>query len=136
MKYNLQNKESAQSAVVYLNNLIERGVKIEIKQLRNKRTITQNRYLHIILSWWGLEFGYTLEEAKQEFKRINKSFYYYTKNNNTYTKSTSNVSTKELSTHIETFRNWSAKNGFYIPSPYEKQHLMQMQNEIQNFQYL
>ena len=84
MRYNLSIKQSADAATKQLKHLIEKGANIELTEKRGKRTLSQNKYLHLILSWWGLGYGYTLEESKQYFKDLNKSYYYYQKKGKTF----------------------------------------------------
>jgi len=131
MRYNLSIKQNADAAKRQLNHLITKGAKIELTEKRGKRTLQQNKYLHLILTYWGLEYGYTLEESKQYFKDLNKSYYYYEKKGRTFIKSTSGVNTKELTIHIERFRDWSAENGLYIPAPNEQQQIESIQNQLE-----
>lgn len=139
MRYNLSIQQNALAAKEQLQHLIKKGAKIELTEKRARRTIPQNAYLHLILSWWGLSHGYTLEESKQYFKALNKSYYYYEKKGKTFVKSTSGVDTKEMTIHIDKFRDWSAQNGLYIPAPNEQQQIESIENQLNaygNKQYL
>lgn len=131
MRYNLKIQQNADAATKQLKHLIEKGANIELTEKRGRRTLSQNKYLHLILSWWGLAYGYTLEESKQYFKDLNKSYYYYQKKGRTFIRSTSGVNTKELTIHIERFRDWSAENGLYIPAPNEQQQIESIQNQLE-----
>ncbi len=54
----------------YLDRLKGEKCRVELRKIREKRTLSQNNYLHLILGWFGLEIGYTLQEVKQDiFKR-------------------------------------------------------------------
>ena len=139
MKYNLQIQQNVLAAEQQLKHLIKKGAKIELTEKRSRRTLSQNAYLHLILSWWGLEYGYTLEESKQYFKELNKDYYYYEKKGKTFVRSTSGIDTKEMTVHIEKFRNWSVQNGLYLPAPNEQQQIKSIQNQLEvygNKQYL
>lgn len=131
MRYNLKIQQNADAAKRQLKYLIEKGANIELTEKRGKRTLLQNKYLHLILTWWGLEYGYTLEESKQYFKEENKDYYYYEKKGKTFVKSTSEVNTKEMTIHIEKFRDWSAQNGLYLPAPNEQQQIESIQNQLE-----
>lgn len=130
MRYNLSIQQNALAAKEQLKHLIKKGAKIELTEKRSRRTIPQNAYLHLILSWWGLEYGYTLEESKQYFKELNKDYYYYEKKGKTFVRSTSGIDTKEMTVHIEKFRDWSAQNGLYLPAPNEQQQIDSMINQL------
>ena len=131
MRYNLSIQQNALAAKEKLQHLIKKGAKIELTEKRGRRTLSQNAYLHLILSWWGLSHGYTLEESKQYFKDLNRNYYYYEKKGKTFIKSTSGVNTKELTIHIEQFRDWSAENGLYIPAPNEQHQIESIQNQLE-----
>ena len=139
MRYNLSIQQNALAAEQQLKHLIKKGAKIELTEKRSRRTLSQNAYLHLILSWWGLEYGYTLEESKQYFKELNEDYYYYKKKGKTFVRSTSGVDTKEMTVHIEKFRDWSVQNGLYLPAPNEQQQIKSIQNQLKvygNKQYL
>ena len=133
MRYNLSIQQNALAAEQQLKHLIKKGANIELTEKRSRRTLSQNAYLHLILSWWGLEYGYTLEESKQYFKELNKDYYYYEKKGKTFVKSTSGVDTKEMTIHIDKFRDWSVQNGLYLPAPNEQQQIKSIQNQLQAY---
>lgn len=54
-----------QKAVDRFNVLIKKQCIFELTEKKPKRTYKQNRYLHLILSWFGVELGYTLVESKE-----------------------------------------------------------------------
>ena len=133
MKYNLQIQQNVLAAEQQLKHLIKKGAKIELTEKRSRRTLSQNAYLHLILSWWGLEYGYTLEESKQCFKDLNRNYYYYEKKGKTFVRSTSGVDTKDMTIHIDKFRDWSVQNGLYLPSPNEQQQIESILNQLQAY---
>ena len=105
------DKEQAKARFEYL---IEKGVLIDISEKRKKRTIQQNKYLHVLFALFGIEFGYNIEESKTLIKRELK--YFYKKNEQIFLKKTSKMNTEELTIFIEKFRNYSSQNGLYLPS--------------------
>jgi len=83
-----------------------------------KRSISQNSYVHVLFTLYGIEFGLTIKEAKTLVKR-SCEFMKYTKDGNTYLKSTASLSVDEMVEFVDWFRNWSAKEGCYLPSSEE-----------------
>ena len=115
MKYNLSNIIEKEQAELKFNNAIVKGSIIELTNPRKKRSITQNAYLHVCISLFGIHFGYSLEEAKTLLKR-ECSFMIYDKNNVKFLKKTSLLNSKELTDFIDWLRNYSGKQGLYIPT--------------------
>ena len=111
------------------------GYLVELKQIKPPRTPNQNRYLHLILGWFAIEYGETLEHVKQEFfkKEVNAEIF-KTERTNKKTgevrldwKSTADLDTKELTEAIDRFRTWSSKTaGIYLPSANEESYLKQI----------
>lgn len=91
---------------------------IEIKVKRPKRTLSQNRYLHVCISLYATEFGYTLEESKTHLKRA-CPWMRYEKNGEVFLKSTSGMDSGELTAFIDWIRNYASAAGLYIPTPEE-----------------
>lgn len=136
MIYNLAKKEDIQAFKDYSKRLIDEGKKVELTQKRNKRSLSQNNYLHLILSWFAVETGYTLEEVKQDvFKRyVCRELFITEKNNILICRSTSSLDTKELSQAVDTFRNWSSSEmNIYLPSANETDLLTQLGDRLDNY---
>lgn len=120
--------------------------KIEIKEIRAKRSLSQNKYLHLIISWFALEYGETAEYIKQEIfkKQVNRDiFIFQFANKKTGEirdefRSTSDLDTKELTVAIERFRNWASKEGgIYLPEPKDLALLNEIEYQIKlNAEYL
>lgn len=138
MIYDTKNKIEAHRAQEYLTRLIDRGVQVEVKEKRKKRTYKQNRYLHLILTYFGIETGYTLEESKILFKRLNHEIFRYDKNGYAFMKSTKDVSKEEMIKSIDKFKNYSAKEvGVVLPDSDDYEFLNYIEKlESQNYQYL
>lgn len=115
MIYDLSKDIEIEKIKSKLTFLIKRGCMANLSEKRKKRTIKQNAYLHALFSLFGLNFGYTIDEAKDLIKRDLK--YIYEKKGRIFLIKTSQMNTKELTIFIEKFRNFSnTKGGYYLPS--------------------
>lgn len=143
MIYNTSNLVERQKAITRIKKLLENKAVIEITEKKPTRTIKQNRYLHLILGFFASETGYTLEEVKQEiFKKIvNPALFYEGEIGEIVTiqrwRSTADLDTLEMTQAIEKFRDYSsAEAGIYLPSPDEKDFLLQIEIELKNNQII
>ena len=139
MIFNLNNPYEIDKFKEYVNKLYEQRAIVEVKKKLPNRSLAQNSYLHLILSWFACETGYSLEEVKLDYfkktcncdlfvrKKINKKG-----NEVTYVRSSSDLDTLEMTTAIDRFRNYaSAQAGIYLPSPNESQFLTYIEQEIE-----
>ena len=108
--------------------------KIELKEVRQTRSIKQNNYLHLILSYFGIETGYTLHESKILFKKMSPEIFVYEKNGDKFLKSSSDCNTEEITISIERFRNVCEENGLYIPEPNDMAYLNRIKEEVKRFE--
>lgn len=115
MKYNLELEHDINSFKTKYNYFLEHKKVVELKEVRKTRSISQNAYLHVLFSLFGIEFGYTLEETKVLIKR-QCNFMSYEKNNIKFLRKTSLLNTLEMTNFIEWFRNYSSEQGLYLPS--------------------
>lgn len=120
----------------YAEKLISEEALVELTK-KDKRTNQQNRYLHLILGWFALATGYSIEEVKLDiFKRQCSTDLFMKKVtgknglSRIQMKSTRELSSADMTTAIERFRNYSAKQGIYIPYPYEEQFLAEIRKEL------
>lgn len=102
----------------YQAKLISKAARVELKELRPPRTLNQNNYLHVVLSIWALEYGYTLAEAKVLLKQL-FGIKYTHESGHEFAKSTADYTTAELSAFIDRIRNTAAADGCYIPDAEE-----------------
>jgi len=129
MLYDFAIESDCRNAVTYMGKLIESEAKAELVKITPKRTSNQNRYIHALFALWGGHFGYTTDEAKVVIKRV--LGYWYQKEGQTFLKHTSDMDTKELSEFTDRFRNHSAHEGFYLPSPEEfQENYVKMMSEV------
>lgn len=146
MIYNLIHDIEKQKARERLEWLILKEKRIDITELRQKRSLPQNAYLHLLLSYFALEVGETMEFIKQDIfkKRVNPDIFKFERINpksgkkRTEWKSTADLDTKQMTDAIDRFKNWSLiKTGLRLPEAGEQQFLDHIQNEIdQNKQWL
>jgi hypothetical protein len=126
--------------------LIESEKVFEIKEKKKIRSLSQNAYLHLILSWYACEYGETSDYIKQEVfkKQVNQEIF-KTERVNEKTgetrdswRSSGSLDSKELSTAIDRFKHYAAKEaGIYLPEPNDMVFLNEIQREIiKNQQYL
>jgi hypothetical protein len=110
-------------------------------ELTEKRTNPQNSYLHLILGWFAIESGNTLEYVKQNYyKRLVNPVIFIRTKDDKYTgktevlRSSADLTTAEMTTSIKRFRNWAADEaGIYLPESGEDEFLKHIQSEIQKY---
>lgn len=144
MIYDLHNEYDLLKFDKYVEKLRNEGVVVEIKR-KTKRTLAQNNYLHLILAYFGSQYGCGLDEAKLDYyKRLcNKDIFERTTTGRrgetiTILRSSASLTTEELSLSIDRFRNWSASvAGIYLPDANEHQMLLYAQQEVErNKEYI
>ncbi len=140
MKYNLTNKIDIQKFNTRSEKLIELGSFVELKKINPVRTNRQNRYLHLILSYFACEYGETMAYVKQEiFKKVVNPVIFKTEFVNKKTgearedwRSTADLDTGETTSAIDRFRNYASKEaGIYLPEPDEDEFLKHCEIEIE-----
>lgn len=139
MKYNLKNdfdKERFKKRV----NFLYGNERVVILQEMTKRTLKQNNYLHLILTAFALETGYTLECVKRNFFKleVNKDLFLSEERGNFGTKqalkSTTQITKDNLSIAIDRFKKWSSDNGIYLPEPEDEEYLAHLEIEASRLQ--
>lgn len=140
MLYDTSNDLDKNRAIEKFKYLLNKGKLIELKEKRKTRSLSQNNYLHLILSWYALEMGETLEYTKQYiFKsEVNPDIFYFdfinrkTGEIRKELKSTSIIDTKDMTTAIDRFRNFSSiQHGIYLPDPEDLINLREMERQIE-----
>lgn len=139
MLFDLRNEYQIPKFKEYVNKLFKERAVIEVKKKNPNRTLAQNSYLHLLLGYFGSEYGCSLEEVKIDYykracnrdlferKAVNKKG-----NEVTYLRSSSELTTGEMTLSIERFRNFaSAQCGIYLPAANEHQMLIYAQQEIE-----
>lgn len=144
MLYDLSNELQAQNFKSRCNALYKKRCIVELSERKPQRTLRQNSYLHAILGYFGLQFGYTVEEVKDWYfkEQCNPDLFVRTKTDNItgqerrFLRSSRDLDTTEMTTAIERFRDWAAQTaGVYIPSADEHLLVAQMETEVQRGKY-
>lgn len=133
--FNLSNPLDKANFLLRAKKLTESGKIVELTEKKPRRSLPQNRYLHVILAYFGTQTGNTLEWVKQQYykKLVNPDLFIREKEDKYLGKikvlrSSADLDTSEFSLSIERFRNWAAQEaGIYIPSADEAMLVQQME---------
>lgn len=136
MKYNFTKEEDHKRALTRLDHLISK--KSKSVEITEKRTEPQNSYLHLILGWFALEYSETMQYVKDKyFKELCSPDIFIRYKDDKYMgkqkmiRSSADITTSEMSTAIDRFRNWSSKEaGIYLPEANEDKFLKHIQEEM------
>jgi hypothetical protein len=110
MLLDLSITEDYKKAQLYFDAMIKSKFKIELRRILPKRSLDLNSYLHVCISLFAIEYGYTLEESKTLLKR-KCSFMVYEKNGLKFLKKTSKLDNLECSKFVEFVRNYAGLQG-------------------------
>lgn len=142
--YDLSNDLHAESFKKRCNMLYKKKCIVELTEKKQQRSLSQNAYLHAALGYFGLQVGYTIEEVKAWYfkETCNPELFVRIKTDpitgveRKTLRSSSDLTTEEMTVAIDRFRNWAAdKAGVYIPSPDEFKLVQQMEMEVQRAKY-
>lgn len=139
MIYNTSNPLDKANFLLRAKKLADSGVIVELTEKKPRRSLPQNKYLHVILAYFGKQTGNTLEWVKQQYykKLVNPDLFIREKEDKylgriKVLRSSADLDTAEMSLSIERFRNWAAQEvGIYIPSADEAILIQQMEIEIE-----
>lgn len=140
MIFDLKNEYQIQKFDEQVRKLKEKRALVELKDKKLNRTLSQNNYLHLILGYFGCEYGCSMDEAKVDFykRTCNRDLYERKRVNKrgievSYLRSSSELSTDEMALSIDRFRNWSASvAGIYLPAANENQMLIYAMQQIEH----
>ncbi len=141
MVYNLSNPLDVQNAKTRLELLVKRGCIIELTEKKQKRTLNQNAYLHLLLGYFASQTGNTLEWVKQQYykKLCNPDLFIGEREDLflgrvKYVRSSADLRTDEMNLSIERFRNWSAAEaGIYLPEATSEAEIAALQVEVERY---
>lgn len=144
MVYDTSNPLDKANFLLRAKKLAESGKVIELTEKKPRRSLPQNKYLHVLLAYFGTQTGNTLEWVKQQYykKLVNPDLFIREKEDKYLGKikvlrSSADLDTSEFSLSIERFRNWASQAGIYLPSADEYIIIQQMEIEIErNKEYL
>lgn len=141
MVYNLSNPLDVQNAKTRLELLIKRGCIVELTEKKQKRSLNQNAYLHLLLGYFASQTGNTLEWVKQQYykKLCNPDIFIGEREDLflgrvKYVRSSADLRTDEMNLSIERFRNWSAAEaGIYLPEATSEAEIAALQVEVERY---
>jgi len=141
MIYDLKKETDKSRFKRRCNELFEAGKVVELTEKKEKRTIRQNRYLHLILGWYGIETGNTVDYVKENyFKRLCNPALFVTYKEDKHLgqvevlRSSSGLDTGEMTLAIERFRTWSAMEcNIYLPDPEDLSFLREIEIELERY---
>ena len=142
MLYDLSSESDRGRFLERVKSLLDGGKRVRMDEVRSCRSMSQNKYLHTILRYFGMEFGYGVDEVKLDiFKRIcNPDLFADVRLDNRGVervcwRSVRDLSSDEMTTAIRRFRNYSAAQGLYIPEPGEDSlfYVEQINEQNKNF---
>ena len=146
MKYDLENTVDVQKYRFRSEQLIKDKKFVELKAINPLRSSQQNKYLHVLVSYFATEYGETSDYVKQTiFKKVVNKEIFRTEYANKKTgevreewRSSAELDSGELTMAIDRFRDYASKEaGIYLPSPDEVSFLKSCEVEIaRNKQYL
>ena len=139
MVYDTSNPLDKANFLLRAKKLAESGKIIELTEKKPRRSLPQNKYLHVLLAYFGTQTGNTLEWVKQQYykKLVNPDLFIREKEDKYLGKikvlrSSADLDTSEFSLSIERFRNWASQEaGIYLPSADEYIIIQQMEIEIE-----
>lgn len=145
MWFNLKNVFELEKFREKVTELENKGAIVELKEKRG-RSLNQNAYLHLLLSAFALQYGYTLDEVKTHFYKlvVNKDIFLregvdkLTGECYKYLRSSADLTKDEMSKSISDFKSYAKEEaGFDFPDSDEYIALLHIQYDIQkNEQYL
>lgn len=139
MQYYGSNPLHVQQAKEKLEKLIKGQKVFELTEKKPKRSLNQNKYLHVILAYFGCQIGETMEYVKRNYYKIlcNKDTFVRERDDKylgkiKYLRSSADLDSAEMSLTIERFRNFASAQGVYIPSPEEERLIQLMEIEVEH----
>lgn len=122
-----------------VTKLVEKQAVVNLSEKFPQRSLKQNSYLHLILTYFASEYGCTPDDAKQDYfkKLVNPDIFVREKENKKgkvvrYCRSSSELTTQEMTLAIDRFRHWSAIEGdIYLPSPDDRDFILHCEQEIE-----
>ncbi|MFC2109844.1 hypothetical protein ACFLSU_04640 [Bacteroidota bacterium] len=139
MLFNATKPFDVEKATKKFNALIEKQGRFELTEKKGNKTHNQNKYLHLILGWFAVEYGERVDYVKQKMfkKTVNKEIFqteYVNKKTGEVRedlKSWADLDINDATLAITRFRNWSSQTaGIYLPEPDDLALLNQIEEEL------
>lgn len=143
--YDTSNPLDKANFVLRAKKLAESGKIVELAEKKPKRSLNQNAYCHLAISYFASQYGCTLEWAKAQYfkKLVNPDLFIREKEDKflgkvKYLRSSADLDVTEMSLAIDRWRNWcSMEASIYIPNVDDYYSIQLMEVEIKkNEKYL
>jgi hypothetical protein len=135
MKYNLAIDKEAGAAMMFLAKLTKASKIVEVKEVKPRRSLNQNSFIHLLLGIFSVETGNKIADAKDLYKWVNQDIYYRKKKMAgevvLTVRSSADLTKEEMTKSIERFREWSAEHGYPLPTAEDKEALRYYENQIE-----
>ena len=139
MIYNTSNPLDKANFLLRAGKLAESGRIVEMSEKKPRRTLSQNAYCHLAISYFASQYGCTVEWAKTQYfkKLVNPDFFIVEKydkflGNVKYLRSSADLDVSEMSIAIDRWRNWcSSEASIYIPKSDDYYTLQLMEIEVE-----
>lgn len=135
MKFDFRVATEVQRATEYFDQLKEKRALVELTKISPKRSLRQNSFVHLLISAFALHYGYTIIEAKQIYKELNKDVYAYTKNKRLFYKSSADITKEDMAKSIDKFRQASAEQGYDLPLATDEAWIRSLENAVSAARY-
>lgn len=139
MRYDGTNALHAAQARAKLEKMIRDGKVFDLTEKKPQRTLNQNSYLHVLISYFACQTGNTAEWVKREYykKLVNPALFIRERDDPftghvKYLRSSADLTTEEMALSIDRFRSWASESaGIYLPSSEEGRLISLMEMEIE-----
>jgi hypothetical protein len=139
MIYNFANEFDIQKHDIHIERAKRLKKKVRSETISEKRSLSINAYLHVLIQYFACEYGETTKYVKQKlYKDINRDIYYieYKNKKQGYSRdelrSSADLTDKEMALSIERFKDYAAKEaGIFLPPADNKEFLAHCMNEIE-----
>lgn len=137
MRYNLAEPQELDELSQFISANAILGKTVDIKVVRQQRSLRANAYCHLLLGICGNEWGYSIPEIKTIWKRdIASSVFVYFKNDQPFVRSSADLDSKEMTNAIELLKKYAAEQSLVLPEPNEEDKLRYYERQIANNQYI
>jgi effector-binding domain-containing protein len=131
VRFNLAIQVELDRANEQLRKLAAKEVVVDIKEVRKRRSIPQNSYYHLLVSYWGSQNGYSIEETKQLLKHEQLDLYGYTREGHTFFRSSADLSKEEMQQSIDRFIEYAESNGTDMPRAIDENFMTWAENYVE-----
>ena len=143
--YDTSNPLDKANFMLRAKKLAESGKIVELAEKKPRRSLNQNAYCHLAISYFASQYGCTLDWAKAQYfkKLVNPDLFIREKEDRflgkvKYLRSSADLDVTEMSLAIDRWRNWcSMEASIYIPNVDDYYSIQLMEVEIKkNEKYL